>query len=315
MGKTMRAVVGRRYGGPEVLEPAEVPRPGCGPDEVLVRVLAAGVNPVDAECRGGKAEDWFGSGPHTWGWDVSGVVVEVGAGVEDLRPGDEVYGMPRFPALAEGYAEFVSAPAAELAVKPARLRHVDAAALPLSGLTALQTLDRAGVGRGDRLLVNGAAGGVGHLAVQLAKARGATVVAVAREVNHDFLRSLGADEVVDYTTTDVPSAVGEVTAVLDCVGRDELVELVRPGGVHARVPDAATGPTALEEAAARRDVRVVRHVVKPDGAGLVTLAGHVDRGELTVDVGSVLPLREAVTAHKLLDEGISRGKLVLMPLD
>ncbi|MGW4116147.1 NADP-dependent oxidoreductase [Actinosynnema sp. NPDC004786] len=311
----MRAVVGRRYGGPEVLELVEVPRPGRAPGEVLVRVLAAGVNPVDAECRRGKAEEWFGDGPHTWGWDVSGVVVEVGDGVEDLRLGDEVYGMPRFPALAEGYAEFVSAPAAELAAKPERLRHVDAAALPLSGLTALQTLDRAGVGRGDRLLVNGAAGGVGHLAVQLAKARGATVVAVAREVNHDFLRGLGADEVVDYTTSDVTDVVGAVDAVLDCVGRDELVGLVRPGGVHARVPDAATGPTALEEAAARRDVRVVRHVVEPDGSGLAALAGHVDRGELTVDVGSVLPLDEVVAAHKLVDEGISRGKLVLVPLD
>ncbi|ONI85155.1 hypothetical protein ALI22I_30330 [Saccharothrix sp. ALI-22-I] len=307
----MRAVVARQYGGPEVLRVAEVPRPRCGPGEVLVRALAAGVNPVDAECRGGKAKDWFGEGPHTWGWDVSGVVVQAGEGVHDLRPGDEVFGMPRFPAQARAYAEYVSAPAAELARKPRTVRHATAAALPLSGLTAAQTLDRVGVRAGDRVLVNGAAGGVGHLVVQLAKARGATVVAVARAANHDFLRGLGADEVVDYTSADVVRVVGEVDAVVDCVGRDDLVAAVRPGGVHARVPDAAGGATELEDVAGRSGVRVVRHVVAPDGPGLAALAEQVDRGGLVVDVGSALPLEDVVAAHELVDRGISRGKLVL----
>ncbi|MFD9734586.1 NADP-dependent oxidoreductase [Umezawaea sp. NPDC059074] len=311
MRDVMRAVVAKRYGGPEVLELADVPWPRRLPGEALIRVLAAGTNPVDAECRAGNAKAWFDDGPYVWGWDVSGVVVEVGEDSSGLRPGDEVFGMPRFPALAGGYAEYVTSPVGQVAVKPRGVDHVSAAALPLCGLTAAQTLDRLDVGRGDRVLVNGAAGGVGHLAVQLAAARGARVIAVARRVNHDFLLGIGAAEVLDYTTDDVVASIGPVDAVVDCVGRDELIVLVRPGGVFARVPDAAGGATSLEDVAARRGVRVVRHVVEPDGVGLSRLARHVDDGELTVDVGEALPLGSAVEAHERLDRGISRGKVVL----
>ncbi|MEO6090725.1 MAG: NADP-dependent oxidoreductase [Umezawaea sp.] len=311
MRDVMRAVVAQRYGGPEVLELADVPRPRRLPGEALVRVLAAGTNPVDAECRGGKAKAWFDDGPYVWGWDVSGVVVEVDEDSGDLLPGDEVFGMPRFPALAGGYAEYITSPVDQLAVKPRALGHVFAAALPLCGLTAAQTLDRMTIGRGDRVLVNGAAGGVGHLVVQLAAAKGAHVVAVARRANHEFLLGIGADEVLDYTTDDVVASIGPVDAVVDCVGRDDLVALARPGGVFARVPDAAGGATELEDVAAGRGVRVVRHVVEPDGAGLARLARQVDDGELTVDVGEALPLGRAVEAHERQDRGISRGKIVL----
>lgn len=311
----MRALVAAAYGGPEVLRIAEVARPEPGAGEVLVRVVAAGTNPVDSVARAGLIRDWFGEGPHVWGWDVSGVVVAVGPGVVRFAPGDEVFGMPRFPQPAACYAEYVCAPAHELAAKPAGIGHVAAAALPLCGLTALQTLELAGVSQGQRVLVNGAAGGVGHLAVQLAKAHGAYVIAIARGVNHPFLRSIGADEVVDYTITPVAGAFDDIDVVVDCVGQDGLVATVRRGGVMARVPGAAQGRGPLEDTAEASGVGVVRHVVHPDARGLARLARLVESGSLSVTVSRVLPLRQGATAHELLDTGHTRGKIVLTVRD
>ncbi|GAB2913449.1 NADP-dependent oxidoreductase [Streptomyces mayteni] len=306
----MRAVIARSYGGPEVLEPAEIAVPPYGPREVLVRVLAAGTNPADWECRSGRAAAWFDAGPYVWGWDVSGVVEAVGAEVTDFAPGDEVYGMPRFPALAAAYAEFVSAPADQLAAKPAGLPHHAAAALPLAGLTAAQVLDAADAD-GRRVLVNGAAGGVGHLAVQLAKARGCHVTAVARATNHRLLRSLGADVLLDHTTTRVADVVRDVDVVVDPVGDDALLATVRPGGVIVPVPGAAAGAGPLEEAAAVVGVRVIRHVVHPDGARLAELSRLVDAGRLYPEVSVVLPLERAGLAHALMEGGRGLTKIVL----
>ncbi|MFJ8312071.1 MULTISPECIES: NADP-dependent oxidoreductase [unclassified Streptomyces] len=309
----MLAVVAHRYGDPEVLELAEVPTPEPGAGEVLVQVRASGTNPVDAECRQGQAAPWFDEGPYIWGWDISGIVVAVGPGATGFAPGDAVYGMPRFPVQARGYAEYVTAPAEDLAAKPAHVSHTAAAALPLCGLTALQVLDLAGASAGQRVLVNGASGGVGHLAVQLARARGCHVIGVAREVNHDFVRGLGADEVIDYTVTGVADAVRDVDVVVDLAGVDSLLETVRFGGVIAPVPGAARGAGPLEEAAARRGVRVLRHVVHPDRPALGRLAELVERGALAAEITRELPLEEAVLAHKLLEAGHARGKVVLTP--
>ena len=313
MNATMRAVLACEYGGPDVLRTAEVPRPVAGPGEVLLRITAAGTNPVDAECRSGKAAAWFDAGPYVWGWDVSGTVEAAGPGVSGVRPGTPMIGMPRFPSMAAGYAEYVAAPLADLAVLPGGADPVAAAALPLCGLTARQTLARLGLRPGDRLLVNGAAGGVGHLAVQLARRAGVRVVAVGREANHAFLRRMGADEVVDYTRDKVTDVVSGMDGVLDCVGDDDLIVVVRDGGAYARVPDAAGGATELEAVAERRGVRVVRHVVETDGPGVARLAGAYAEGLLQVHVGAVLPLSAAAEAHRRLDAGVSRGKLVLTP--
>ena len=195
----MRAIRQLSLGGPDVLELADVPRPEPGPTEVLVRVAAAGVNPVDwkVRARGG----FLGEPPFTVGWDVAGVVEELGRGVTRFTPGDRVFGMPRFPREAAAYAEYVTAPSRQLARIPEGLGDVEAAALPLAGLTAWQALvETAGVGPKSRVLILAAAGGVGHLAVQIAKARGAYVIGTARPEKHAFLASLGADEAVDYTT-------------------------------------------------------------------------------------------------------------------
>ncbi|UCM88152.1 NADP-dependent oxidoreductase [Streptomyces marincola] len=307
----MRAIVADGYGGSDVLGLREVPLPSFGPDDVLVRVVAAGTNPADWECRSGLAADWFDDGPYVWGWDVSGVVEAVGDHVTSLAPGDEVYGMPRFPELAQGYAEFVAAPADELAPKPRGLPHQLSAALPLSGLTALQTLDRAGAAAGQRVLVHGAAGGVGHLVVQLARARGCHVIAVARPLAHAALRDLGAREVMDADRLRAEGPGREVDVAVDCVGDDALLDVVRPGGVFARVPGAAAGPGALARPAAARGVRLVHHVVHPDGAGLVRLAEMVEAGTLMPRVSLVLPLAQAALAHDVMERGQGLAKIVL----
>ena len=206
-------------GGPEVLELRDVERPEPIPTEVLVRVTAAGINPVDWKTRqrGGYREA-VGEPPLILGWDVAGVVEEVDPDVTRFAPGDRVFGMPWFPRVAGGYAEYVTSPARQLARTPDALGDEQAGGLPLAGLTAWQALvDVAKVGEGTRVLVHAAAGGVGHLAVQIAKARGAHVIGTAREEKHDFLRDLGVDEPIDYTARPFEEAVSDVDVVLDLV--------------------------------------------------------------------------------------------------
>ncbi|NJP82900.1 NADP-dependent oxidoreductase, partial [Streptomyces sp. AA8] len=208
----MRAVVQKSFGGPEVLEVVETERPTPLGGEVLVRVHASGVNPVDVAVRSG-ALPLLGEPPFGVGWDISGVVEEAGPGAR-FKPGDEVFGMPFFPRAATGYAEYVAVPSRQVARKPAGLDHVHAAALPLAALTAWQGLvDAARITEGQRVLIHRAAGGVGHFAVQIAKARGAHVIAMASAPKHDFVRGLGADEVIDYRTTDFTEAVKDVDVV------------------------------------------------------------------------------------------------------
>ena len=216
----MRAISQQTFGGPEVLRIAEVERPPPLPTEVLVRVCAVGVNPVDTSIRSG-AWPLLGNPPFVLGWDISGIVEQTGAGVTRFRPGDEVYGMPYFPRAVGAYAEFVVASSRQLAYKPARLDHRHSAALPLAGLTAWQGLVDAGqLEDGQRVLIHGGGGGVGHLAVQIAKARGAHVTATVSRSKRDFVRRLGADEVLDYRAVDFAREVGDLDVVLDLVGGD-----------------------------------------------------------------------------------------------
>lgn len=315
MTARMQAVVQDRFGGPEVLRTAEVDRPSPIPTEVLVRVHAAGVNPVDAKTRAGRGmAGVIGEPPFVLGWDVSGVVEEVGFGVTTLRPGDEVFGMPWFPRPASAFAEYVTAPSRQFAPKPAGLTHTEAAALPLAGLTAWQVLvDTARLTEGQRVLIHAAAGGVGHLAVQIAKARGAYVIGTAREAKHDFLRSLGADETVDYTAVAFEEAVREVDVVMDNIGDpDHLrrsMRTLRPGGLLVAVPSG--GDPAILQEARDQGLRMTGFLVEPDRGGLLELAALVDSGRLRPEVASVLPLADAAKAHELVETGRTRGKVVL----
>ncbi|WP_306328054.1 NADP-dependent oxidoreductase [Streptomyces venezuelae] len=304
----MRAVVVEQWGGPENLVEREVERPAPGLGEVLVRVHAAGVNPVDWKTRAGGALIEWGTVPAV-GWDVSGTVEAVGPGVGLYRPGDEVFGMPLFPKQAGGYAEYVVAPARHLAPKPASLTHVEAAALPLAALTAWQALvDTADVRPGERVLVHAAAGGVGHLAVQIAKARGAYVIGTASAGKHQLVRELGADEVVDYRETRFEDVVSDVDVVLDGIGGETAarsLKVLRDGGRLITLPGPDDVPAAPDE------VRALWVLVEPDHLGLREIAALVEQGKLRPVVEAAVPLAEAAKAHELGEQGRTTGKIVL----
>ncbi|MFD1936112.1 MULTISPECIES: NADP-dependent oxidoreductase [Nonomuraea] len=308
----MRAISQDVLGGPEVLKEIEVPVPTPGPTEVLVRVHAAGLNPTDWKHRAGGG--MLGRPPFVLGWDVSGVVEAVGIGASLYQPGDEVFGMLRYPFAHGAFAEYVTAPSRTFARKPANVDHVQAGALPLAALTAWQALvDAAGLRSGHRVLVHAAAGGVGHLAVQIAKARGAHVIGTASEPKHDLLRSLGADELIDYRTVDFATAVKDVDIVLDTIGGDygqRSLETLRPGGTLVSIVLSRLD----EQLAARADelgVRAVNVLVEPDHAAMKAIAALVEAGKLRAEIAAVLPMEEAAEAHRLGETGRTTGKIVL----
>jgi NADPH:quinone reductase-like Zn-dependent oxidoreductase len=308
----MRAVTQRSFGGPEVLEVTEVDRPAPIPSEVLVRIHASAVNPVDAMIRSGVFP-LLGEPPFILGWDISGVVEEVVPGVTRFRVGDEVYGMPFFPREAGGYAEYLAVPSRQLAHKPATIDHEHAAALPMTGLTAWHSLvDTAQVQAGQRVLIHGGGGGVGHLAVQIAKARGAYVIATGSAPKHEFIRGLGADEIIDYRTVDFTDVVRGVDIVLETVGGDygeRSLHTLRPGGLFVTVVERTNAVLkAKTEAAGMRWAGVT---VEPDHVGLEALADFVDSGRLRPNVEHILRLAEAPQAHKLIESGHTQGKIVL----
>lgn len=318
--RIMRAVTVREFGGAEVLTVQEVACPEPLPTEVLVRVHAAGVNPVDWKTREGQGMAGLQTFPLMLGWDVSGVVEEIGFGVTTLAPGDEVYGMPWFPRAVGGYAEYVTAPARQWARKPTTLDHVHAAAVPLAALTAWQTVvDTAHVQAGQRVLITAAAGGVGHFAVQFSRHLGAHVIATASAARHPWLKELGADETIDYTTTRFEDAAADVDVVIDLVGdahgqtSTRALKTLRPGGLLVAVP-AGVSPE-LAAAAEAAGVRVTPYLVEPDGAALTTIAGLIDAGEVAVEVAETFPLEQAGTAHTRGETGRTRGKIVLTIAD
>jgi NADPH:quinone reductase-like Zn-dependent oxidoreductase len=309
----MRAIVQHTYGGPEVLELGERPRPEPIATEVRVRVEAAGVNPIDWKVRSGKGSAALGDPPFTLGWDVAGVVDAVGPGVTRFAVGDPVFGLPWFPRQAGAYAEYVTAPSRHFARRPAALSAVEAGGLSLAGLTAWQCLvDVARVQPGQRVLVHAGAGGVGHLAVQIAKARGAHVIATASAAKHDLLAELGVDEAVDYRSQKFEQVVEPVDVVYDLIGGDvaqRSLEVLRPDGIMISLPSAAAAPAI--EAARARGLNATGMLVEPDGDGLEELAALVEAGKLRVLVAETFPLERAADAHRLGEQGRTTGKIVL----
>ncbi|BBB02192.1 putative alcohol dehydrogenase [Actinacidiphila reveromycinica] len=307
----MRVITQQTVGGPEVLTVVDAPEPRPIPGEVLVHVRAIGLNPLEARLRAGEFP-LIGRPPFVLGWDISGVVADAPQ-TWRLRPGDEVFGMPMFPRAANAYAEMVAAPALHLARKPASLSHAEAAALPVVGLTAWQGLvDLGGVAEGDRVLVHGAGGGVGHVAVQIAKALGAYVVATAGGGKREFVEELGADEVIDHTAADFAEAVRGIDLVLDTVGGDTVersLAVLRPGGhLVTAVAEEDTDLVARYEAAGMRFSGIA---VDPDPVGLRGLVALVEQGRLRVHVQRTFPFERVADAHRLLDGGHLRGKIVL----
>jgi NADPH:quinone reductase-like Zn-dependent oxidoreductase len=334
-GKTMKAIRLHAFGGPEVLRYEDAPVPETKAGEMLVRVHAVGVNPPDGYLREGYRTlppEWQPHVPFPVvpGTDISGVVEAVADGVQDFAVGDEVYSMVRFPSGLFGdskaYAEYVSVPASEAALKPASLDHAHAAAVPMSLLTAWQFMIDLGHDEpnplqpnrhepvaleGKTVLVNGAAGGVGHFAVQLAKWKGARVIAVASGRHETFLRALGADEFIDYQTTAPEDAVRDVDLVIDAIGgpaTDRFLRIIRRGG--ALFPIFPLGYAGAEEAT-RLGVTVSATQVRSNGAQLAQLACLLDAGTVRVAIDSTFALANARKAHERAAGGHLQGKIVL----
>lgn len=308
----MRAVVIREFGAPEVLRVEEMPRPAPGNGEVLVKVHAVGINPVDWKTRqaGGILKALGIPLPYVLGWDVSGVIAEVGDGAGDYTVGQAVYGMVRFPKMGSAYAEYVAAPVTDISLKPASIDHIHAAAVPLVALTAWQALfEFAQLAPGQRILVQGAAGGVGHFAVQLAKWRGAHVFGTASAANGAYLREIGVDEVIDYRAVQFEEVVHDADVVFETVnaanaGRD--LSVIKPGGVLVSI---AGLPEA--DVLSRYDVRVEQFLVRPEANQLAEIARLIDAGVVKPHVDAVFPLAEASQAHARGELGHTRGKIVL----
>ncbi|WP_406463698.1 NADP-dependent oxidoreductase [Streptomyces sp. NBC_00111] len=307
---SMLALHQTALGGPEVLRLTELPRPAPGPGEILVAVHAAGLNPTDFKHRAMSL--FLPPPPLTLGWDVSGTVVEAGYGVTLFRPGDEVFGMLPYPYGAGSHAEYVTGPTRAFAAKPAGIGHTEAAALPLAALTAWQALvDTADLRAGQRVLIHAAAGGVGHLAVQIAKELGAHVTGTASAPKHDFLRELGADACVDYRSEDFTDTGTRYDVVLDTLGGETATRsagVLRPGGVVVSLlPGAEDTQAAAEKAQARAVTLLVEH----DRSGMLAIADLVERGRLRAHVSGTFPLAEGARAHALGETGRTTGKLVL----
>jgi NADPH:quinone reductase-like Zn-dependent oxidoreductase len=303
----MKAVRIHRFGGPDVLEIDETPAPAPGPGEILVEVRASSVNPVDYKIRKGGYPGMEKT-PITLGRDVSGVVQRCGAGAGDFDVGDAVYAM--LPQDRGGHAELVAVSARDAARKPERLDFIQAAAVPLAALTAWQGLfDHGNLKQGQSVLIHGAAGGVGHFAVQFAVAKGATVFATCSARDRDFVESLGASLVIDYRSEDFRKLTPKVDLVFDLIGgdtQDKSWDVLREGGVLV----STLGQPDETKASAHRAMGV-GYKAHPDGGQLNEIARLIDAGKVTPHVDKVYPMRDAADAERTLEDEHVRGKLVL----
>jgi NADPH:quinone reductase-like Zn-dependent oxidoreductase len=313
----MRAAVIDSTGGPEVLRLTELPLPQPVNAEVLVRVAAAGINPIDAKTRAGKgAASAIASYPAVLGNDFAGTVVETPYAAHPLKPGDEVYGMLSVPRGQGSYAEYVAVPSLQLTRKPASLSLTEAAAVPLAALTAWgAVVELAKAHEGQRMLIHAGSGGVGHFAVQFAAYFGAHVTATGSAAKLSWLRELGAAETVDYTAERFEDVVSPQDAVIDLVGNvhddtgSRSLRVLRAGGLIVNVPSGSW--PGFDDEAAAAGMRATRFKVSPDATTLAVIARLFDSGDLRVHVDEVFPLAEVSAAHAALERGHTRGKLVL----
>jgi NADPH:quinone reductase-like Zn-dependent oxidoreductase len=310
----MKAIVVHEYGGPEVLKYEDVPRPEPEDDELLVRVIAAGVNPVDRVARSEKGAEFFHIKlPAIPGYDVAGVVEKTGAKMTKFKTGDPIYA---YIALdkAGGYAEYALVTEREATLKPKSLAYIEAAAVPLVAETAWQALvDTAKLSAGQTVLIHGGSGGVGTFAIQIAKARGAKVIATASTANQDLLKQLGADVTIDYTTQKFEDVAKDVDVVLDSVGKDTLARsyrVVKKGGFIVSIagrPD----PAELE----KHGIRGASISVEPNSSELAEIGKLIDEKKIRVIVSQTFPLSEAMKAQEQVATGHTRGKIVLKVAD
>jgi NADPH2:quinone reductase len=316
----MKAIVIKAFGGPEVFEQREVAKPEPGPNQVLVRVFATSVNPVDYKVR--RSGQWAGiHPPATIGYDIAGMIEAVGPGVDDLKPGDEVYYSPEVRGNQGSYAEYHVSPKEIVAKKPDNISFVEAAAVPLAGCTAWDGIvGRGRVQVGETVLVHGGAGGVGHFAIQLAKAAGAYIYTTCGDYDFDFVKQLGADRPIDYHSEDFIQIISKETngqgvdLVLDCVGGDlvsKSIDITRP---HGRIAGIVNMEGSLNKAY-RRNITFESIYFERTRHKLDALTTLIERGQLRPMIDTVLPLEQVAEAHEKLEEGHVRGKIVLKVME
>ena len=317
---TMRAIVMEATGGPEVLQVAEITRPTKVNSEFLVKVVAAGINPIDAKTRSGKGVSALLDLPAVIGNDFSGIVVESPYESHPIKVGDEVYGMNPVPRAGGTYAEYVAASSLSIARKPKALSHVEAAGVPLAALTAWgMVVEVAKAHEGQRILIHAGAGGVGHFAVQFARFFGAYVIATGSSRNSGWLRELGAHEAIDYSSSRFEEVVADVDVVIDLVGNvhddtgTRSLSVLRPAGLIVNAP-SGSWPTFIEDAHAA-GLRATTYKVAPDGSTLAVISRLLESGDVRVFVDHIFDLADAAAAHTELEAGHTRGKIVLKVSD
>lgn len=312
----MKAIILKEPGGTENLVVTEVPRPVVKEGEVLVKVHAISINPVDIKTRKGLAlyaklkED----APVILGWDIAGEVVEVGPGVTTLEEGDQVFGMVNFPGHGKAYAEYVAAPANHLAEKAELITAQEAVAGTLAALTAWQVLiDQANVQPGEKVLIHAAAGGVGHYAVQIAKYLGAYVVGTASDANYDFVKELGADEFVDYTQGPFEDAIKDMDVVFDTVGGSNplrSLNVLKDGGRLVAIAGGITDE--VKDLAAKRNIKAIAYLVHSNGDDMEQIAELLEAGTLKSSVFKEYSFDQMAEAHRQSETGKTRGKIVVV---
>lgn len=301
----MKAIRIHEFGEPDVLKYEDIPESQPGPGEVRVKVIAAGVNPIDWKIRRGYMELPL---PMTVGSDVAGVVDMIGEGVDSFNPEDEVFG--KASTGQGGYAEYTVVNSTQIAQKPKSIGFIESAAIPTAGLAAWQSLfDIAGLERGQSVLIHGASGGVGTFAVQFAKWKGAYVIGTASSKNEEFLKSIGCDEVIDYRNQRFEDLVSNLDVVLDTIGGDTLERswgVLKPGGFL--VTTVASIPEGTPQ---KYGVRAERLMTQADGRELAQIAAIIDEQKIKPIVTTVLSLTDARKAHEMSESGHARGKIVL----
>jgi len=316
----MKAIRINEFGGPEVLKLEEIERPVPAADEILVRVYASGVNPTDWVIRSG-GNDFLRpllKLPMTIGWDAAGIVEETGSDVTEFKKGDEVYGVPNFPGESGSYAEYCAAKASGFALKPKSISFNEAAGVPLAGLTAWTGIFEFGkLQSGQRILITGASGGVGSFAVQFAKAKGAYVIGVASTQNLDYLKQLGADEVIDYKTQQFEDLVHDLDLVFDAAPhrdnneRMRSVKVLKDGGILVSVNIDFPFSDEVSAALAKKNAKGEQVAVQVRGSWLQEMAQLIDEGKVKVFISKVYPLAQVAEAHKESETWHVRGKLIL----
>lgn len=310
----MKAIILKGFGGVENFAAVDIEIPVPKENEVLVKSKSISINPVDAKTRvgNGRASFYAGVDPIILGWDISGIVEEVGANVTKFKKGDEVFGMIDFPGLGKAYAEYAVAPEAHLALKPANINHEEAAAATLAALTAYKALELLELKKGEKILIHSAAGGVGHYAVQIAKHIGAHVIGTASEKNRELVIGLGADEFIDYKSQKLADVISGIDKVLDSIGGENIdrsLEVMKPDGIIVSMPSGKNAEVA--EKAAKKGMKGMGMMVNSNDQHINKIASYLEKGILRSIIFKTYSLDQIPEAHLQIESGTTTGKIIV----